>query len=102
LGTGEHTDWDLAHHWLAYAALREATRCADEDPDALPAAAAVARALASTAYFQTAADTIQLHGGIGYTWDYDAHLYYKNALSNKVLLGDPDAQLDRIAQALGM
>jgi alkylation response protein AidB-like acyl-CoA dehydrogenase len=92
-----HTDWELA-----YAALREATRCADEDPPALPAAAAVARVLASAAYMQTAADTIELHGGIGYTWDYDAHLYYKNAVSNKVLLGDADAQLERLAHALGM
>lgn len=91
-----HTDWELA-----YAALREATRCADEDPSALTAAAVVARTLASVGYMQAAADTIELHGGIGYTWDYDAHLYYKNALSNKVLLGDPNAQLDRLADALG-
>jgi alkylation response protein AidB-like acyl-CoA dehydrogenase len=87
-----HTAWELA-----YAALREATRCADEDPDELPAAAAVARALVSPAYFRAAADTVRLHGGIGYTWEHDAHLYYKNALSGKVLLGDPDAQLDRLA-----
>ena len=92
-----HMDWELA-----YAALREATRCADEDRDGLTAAAAVARTLASSAYMQAAADTIELHGGIGYTWDYDAHLYYKNALSNKVLLGDPDAQLERLAGALGL
>jgi alkylation response protein AidB-like acyl-CoA dehydrogenase len=87
-----HTAWELA-----YAALREATLCADEDPDELPDAAAVARALVSPAYFQAAADTVRLHGGIGYTWEHDAHLYYKNALSGKVLLGDPDAQLDRLA-----
>ena len=90
-----HTDWELA-----YATLREATRFADEDASGLTAAAATARVLASTAYMQAAADTIELHGGIGYTWDYDAHLYYKNALSNKVLLGDPDAQLERLASAL--
>ena len=57
----------------------------------------MARALVSPAYFQAAADTVRLHGGIGYTWEHDAHLYYKNALSSKVLLGDPDAQLDRLA-----
>ena len=34
-------------------------------------------------------DTVQLHGGIGFTWEHDAHLYYKNGLSNKVLLGGP-------------
>jgi alkylation response protein AidB-like acyl-CoA dehydrogenase len=90
-----HTEWELA-----YAALRDATRCADEDRSGLSAAAAAARVLASDAYMQTAADTIELHGGIGYTWDYDAHLYYKNALSNKVLFGDPETQLERLAQAL--
>jgi alkylation response protein AidB-like acyl-CoA dehydrogenase len=53
-------------------------------------------------YFTAAVDTIQLHGGIGFTWEHDAHLYYKNALSGKVLLGGPDDQLDRLAATLGM
>jgi alkylation response protein AidB-like acyl-CoA dehydrogenase len=99
----KHRLADMRAAWeLGYAALREATRCADEDPAALPAAAAAARALISPAYFRAAADTVLLHGGIGYTWEHDAHLYYKNALSGKVLLGDPDAQLDALATALGM
>ena len=50
--------------------------------------------------FTAAADTIELHGGIGFTWEHDAHLYYKNALSGKVLLGGPAAQLDRLAATL--
>ncbi|HBW17551.1 MAG: acyl-CoA dehydrogenase family protein [Streptosporangiaceae bacterium] len=85
---------------LAYAALRAAADCAGERPGKFPAAASVARVTVSAAYFEAAADTIQLHGGIGYTWEHDAHLYYKNALSGKVLFGDPGAQLDRLAATL--
>jgi alkylation response protein AidB-like acyl-CoA dehydrogenase len=91
------TAWELAH-----AALREAARTADEDPGSFPAAASVARVLTSGPYFTAAADTIQLHGGIGFTWEHDAHLYYKNALSGKVLLGGAGDQLDRLAATLGM
>jgi alkylation response protein AidB-like acyl-CoA dehydrogenase len=95
------TAWELAH-----AAIREAARVADTDtdtdPGAFAAAASVARLLTSGPYFTAAADTIQLHGGIGYTWEHDAHLYYKNAMSGKVLLGGEDGQLDRLAATLGM
>jgi len=82
---------------LAYSALRDATRCADEEPDLTPQAAAIARVLVSPAYFRAAADTVQLHGGIGYTWDHDAHLYYRNATSQKNLLGRPQHHLDLLA-----
>jgi alkylation response protein AidB-like acyl-CoA dehydrogenase len=89
------TAWELSH-----AAVREAARTADEEPDRFSAAASVARVLTSVPYFTAAADTIQLHGGIGYTWEHDAHLFYKNALSGKVLLGGPGDQLDRLAATL--
>jgi alkylation response protein AidB-like acyl-CoA dehydrogenase len=91
------TAWELAH-----AAVRDAARAADADPARFPAAASVARVLTSGPYFTAAADTIQLHGGIGFTWEHDAHLYYKNAMSGRVLLGGPGDQLDRLAVTLGM
>jgi alkylation response protein AidB-like acyl-CoA dehydrogenase len=91
------TAWELGH-----AALRSAARSADESPADFSRDAAVARVLISGPYFTAAADTIELHGGIGFTWEHDAHLYYKNALSGKVLLGGPADQLDRLASALGM
>jgi alkylation response protein AidB-like acyl-CoA dehydrogenase len=53
-------------------------------------------------YAEAAVDTVHLHGGIGFTWEHDAHLYYKNGLSNKVLLGAPGEQLDRLADSLGI
>jgi alkylation response protein AidB-like acyl-CoA dehydrogenase len=91
------TAWELGH-----AALRSAARSADESPADFPRDAAAARVLVSGPYFTAAADTIELHGGIGFTWEHDAHLYYKNALSGKVLLGGPAEQLDRLASELGM
>ena len=88
------TDWELAQ-----AALLDAARAADERPGDFARAAAVARVSVSEAYVAAATATIQLHGGIGFTWEHDAHLYYKNAISQNALFGDPKAQLDRL-QAL--
>jgi alkylation response protein AidB-like acyl-CoA dehydrogenase len=87
---------------LGYAALRDAARAGDAEPDRFPVAASVARVLLASAYAEAAVDTVQLHGGIGFTWEHDAHLYYKNGLSNKVLLGGPGDQLDRLADSLGI
>jgi alkylation response protein AidB-like acyl-CoA dehydrogenase len=91
------TAWELGH-----AALRAAARSADEDPVSFPADAAAARVMISGPYFDAAEATILLHGGIGFTWEHDAHFYYKNALSGRALLGGPGGQLDRLAAALGM
>jgi len=99
----KHRLADMETAWeLARAALRAAATSADADPDRFSADASVARLLASGPYFTAAADTIQLHGGIGFTWEHDAHLYYKNALAGQVLLGTPGDQLDRLATTLGV
>jgi alkylation response protein AidB-like acyl-CoA dehydrogenase len=45
---------------------------------------------------------IQLHGGIGYTWEHDLHLYVKRARTNAVLLGDPAEHRARVADLLGV
>ena len=52
-------------------------------------AAPLAKACCSDAYFDVAADTIQVHGGIGFTWEHDAHLYFKRAKTDQLLFGDP-------------
>jgi alkylation response protein AidB-like acyl-CoA dehydrogenase len=70
------------------AAYVAAAAAADDDPD-LPALASLAKAAASEAYMQTAIHTIQIHGGIGFTWDNDTHLWFKRAKSSEVFLGDP-------------
>jgi alkylation response protein AidB-like acyl-CoA dehydrogenase len=99
----KHRLADMAKAWeLGSAALRDAARAGDEEPDRFSVAASVARVLLSDAYGEASVDTVHLHGGIGFTWEHDAHLYYKNGLSNKVLLGAPGEQLDRLADALGI
>jgi alkylation response protein AidB-like acyl-CoA dehydrogenase len=62
--------------------------------------AAVAKAAASDAYRRTAADGIQVHGGIGFTWEHDAHLYFKRAWASAELLGKPAELLDRVGAHL--
>jgi alkylation response protein AidB-like acyl-CoA dehydrogenase len=89
------TSWELAR-----AALRDAARAADERPDAFPRAASVARIAVSASYVDAAVATVQLHGGIGFTWEHDAHLYQKNAMSQHALFGGPGEQLDRLTALL--
>jgi alkylation response protein AidB-like acyl-CoA dehydrogenase len=89
------TTWELAH-----AALRDAARAADERPGDFPRAASVARIAVSASYVDAAIATIQLHGGIGFTWEHDAHLYHKNAISQQALFGGPGEQLDRLTALL--
>jgi alkylation response protein AidB-like acyl-CoA dehydrogenase len=99
----KHRLADMEKAWeLGQAALRDAARAGDAEPGRFSVAASVARVLLASAYADAAVDTVQLHGGIGFTWEHDAHLYYKNGLSNKVLLGGPGDQLDRLADSLGI
>jgi alkylation response protein AidB-like acyl-CoA dehydrogenase len=89
------TTWELAH-----AALRDAARAGDSRPADFPRAASVARIAVSASYVDAAIATIQLHGGIGFTWEHDAHLYHKNAISQQALYGGPGEQLDRLSALL--
>ena len=89
------TTWELAH-----AALRDAARAADSRPADFPRAASVARIAVSASYVDAAIATIQLHGGIGFTWEHDAHLYQKNAISQHALLSTADERLDRLTAQL--
>jgi alkylation response protein AidB-like acyl-CoA dehydrogenase len=90
----KHKLADMATAWeLAHALVRDAARAADERPADFATAAAAARVLTSAPYFEAASATVRLHGGIGFTWEHDAHLYYKNAMAGEVLFGTPDEQL---------
>jgi alkylation response protein AidB-like acyl-CoA dehydrogenase len=92
-----YTDWALAD-----AALRRASEASAKGSTSLPAAAAAARVLSSPAYVNAAKYTMLLHGGIGFTWEHNAHLYYKNAVTGNVLLGGQDYQRARLAGKLGV
>jgi alkylation response protein AidB-like acyl-CoA dehydrogenase len=72
-----------------------------EDDD-LGVAAALAKVRCSDAFFSVAADTIQVHGGIGFTWEHDAHLYFKRAKTDQLLFGSPAEWREKLADRLGL
>ncbi|GAA3979038.1 acyl-CoA dehydrogenase family protein [Actinomadura viridis] len=93
------------------AAMAAAQAAAEDHPDGagagdlrglpgLAVTAGIAQAYCSDAYVHVAAETIQLHGGIGFTWEHDAHLYYKRAWTSAETLGRPDEHIERLARHL--
>jgi alkylation response protein AidB-like acyl-CoA dehydrogenase len=72
---------------------------AEAAPD-LETAASTAKAWASEAYFRCAADALQIHGGVGFTWEYDVHLLLKRARAGLGLLGEPGWHRERVARAV--
>ena len=70
--------------------------------DELPSTASLAKAYCSEAYFHAAAENIQIHGGIGFTWEHPAHLYFKRAKSSELLFGDPTYHRELLAQRIGI
>jgi alkylation response protein AidB-like acyl-CoA dehydrogenase len=75
---------------------------AAEDAEDLPVAAALAKAFCSDTYFRCAAQSVQIHGGVGFTWEYDVHLYFKRAKSTEILFGSPAYHRERVAQGMGL
>ncbi|MCA0303615.1 MAG: acyl-CoA/acyl-ACP dehydrogenase [Proteobacteria bacterium] len=73
---------------MAKSAAYYAAAALDEGDDDLPAVASLVKACAAEAYLQTAIHAVQMHGGIGFTWDNDTHLWFKRAKSSEVLFGD--------------
>ena len=82
-------------------AYRAAQAVADDDPS-LPIYASIAKAAANDAYMQAAADAIQIHGGIGFTWDNDTHLWFKRAKSSQVLLGSSEIHRDQLLDRIDL
>jgi alkylation response protein AidB-like acyl-CoA dehydrogenase len=76
--------------------------CAAEVNDELPSVASLSKAYCSEAYFHAAAENIQIHGGIGFTWEHPAHLYFKRAKSSELLFGDPTYHRELLAQRIGL
>jgi alkylation response protein AidB-like acyl-CoA dehydrogenase len=90
-------DVELAKSAAYYAAQAAAA----EDPE-WPALASLAKAAASETYLHTAAECIQIHGGIGFTWDNDTHLWFKRAKSSEVFLGQPSYHRELLMQRWGV
>jgi alkylation response protein AidB-like acyl-CoA dehydrogenase len=70
--------------------------------DELPSVASLAKAYCSDAYVHCAAENIQIHGGIGFTWEHPAHLYFKRAKSSQLFFGDPTYHRELLAQRIGV
>jgi alkylation response protein AidB-like acyl-CoA dehydrogenase len=75
---------------------------AADSPAELPVVAPLALSVCSEAAYRIAAETIQLHGGIGFTWEHDAHLYFKRASATRQWLGDAAAQRRLVAERAGL
>jgi len=90
-------DVELAKSAAYYAAQAAAVN----DPE-WPALASLAKAAASETYLSTAAQCIQIHGGVGFTWDNDTHLWFKRAKSSEVFLGQPSYHRELLMQRWGV
>jgi alkylation response protein AidB-like acyl-CoA dehydrogenase len=73
-----------------------------EDSAEIPVLASLVKAYASETYFHVAAENIQIHGGIGFTWEHDAHLYFKRAKASELFLGDGAYHRERLANRIGL
>ena len=76
--------------------------CAAEMNDELASVASLAKAYCSEAYFHAAAENIQIHGGIGFTWEHPAHLYFKRAKGSEFTFGDATHHRERVAQLVNL
>jgi acyl-CoA dehydrogenase len=84
----------------ARSASAYATACVVADSPDLPIAASAAAVVCSAAFQQAAAEYVQLHGGIGFTWEHPAHRYVRRARSDEVLLGNSEWHRRRVAASL--
>ena len=87
---------------MARSAAYYAAWCAATGDEDLPVAAAMAKAHCSDAYYDAAAENIQIHGGIGFTWEHPAHLYFKRAKAGQLMFGDPAHHRERLADLVGL
>ena len=62
----------------------------------------LAKSYCSEVFNKIAGDNIQVHGGIGFTWEHPAHLYFKKAKSDSLLFGTPKLARDKIAELLSL
>ncbi|MGI9162626.1 MAG: acyl-CoA dehydrogenase family protein [Mycobacterium sp.] len=86
----------------ARSAAYHAAAVLDDTNESPLVAAALAQAYCSATYTKVAGENIQIHGGIGFTWEHPAQLYYKRAKSTELLFGDPSWQRERLAALVGI
>jgi alkylation response protein AidB-like acyl-CoA dehydrogenase len=72
--------------------------CADAEPESLSAAASMAKAYSSDAGWRVCGSSLQVHGGIGFTWEHDLHFFLKRAKTNAMLYGSAREHRERVAE----
>ncbi|OBK63257.1 hypothetical protein A5653_25365 [Mycobacterium colombiense] len=82
--------------------IRRAATAAETSSPELAVVASIAKVFCSEALFRIAAETIQVHGGIGFTWEHPAHLYFRRAKSSEYLLGSPAKHREVLLEKLGV
>jgi alkylation response protein AidB-like acyl-CoA dehydrogenase len=90
-------DVELGRSAMYYAAWAASDEVPEEDRE-LALASSMAKAFCGEMYTRVASNGIHVHGGIGFTWEHDMHLFFKRAKSNEVLLGDPSYHRDKVAR----
>ncbi len=83
-------------------AVQYAAAAVAENSAEVPVVASLVKAYASDVYFHVAAENIQIHGGIGFTWEHDAHLYFKRAKASELFLGDASYHREHLAARIGL
>jgi alkylation response protein AidB-like acyl-CoA dehydrogenase len=106
IGSFQAIKHKCADLWIELEAARTAADAASEraaagDPR-VGEAASLAKAWCSEACFRAAAENIQIHGGIGFTFEHDAHLFFRRAKSAEIFLGDAAWHRERLAAAIGL
>jgi alkylation response protein AidB-like acyl-CoA dehydrogenase len=105
IGSFQAVKHKLANVLLEVEAARSAAWyglwAADGRRDELPVVASIAQAACSSAAYLAASENMQVHGGIGYTWEHPAHLYFRRATTSRMWLGDPAAHHERLLGKLG-
>lgn len=86
----------------ARSCVRYASWAAGANPAELPAVAPLAKAAAADAFFRAAAENVQIHGGIGFTWEHDAHLFLKRAKASQEMFGGSSSLRLRVADRIGI
>ncbi len=84
----------------ARSAVYGAAWAADAEPESLPRAASMAKAYASDAGWRVPDASIQVHGGIGFTWEHDLHFFLKRGKANAAMFGDAKWHRERVADAV--
>lgn len=106
LGSYQALKHRLADLWVeitnARAVARYAVACAAEDSDDLEIASALAHSLCSRVAVKAAEECVQLHGGIGFTWEHPAHLLLKRAKSSALMFGGSDRHRERLGSLVGI